>query len=199
LQPNLDQSPAEYISIASIVATLAGVVVTWLVMKHQFQSKRLSYTADIEPILRRSDPELIFDLKVMFKGEELLRPTLLNLDIGNTGHTAVEDAKIVVRLPGTTYLVPGYFLNLPAGYSELWTIVPTDAEECVIHLKHINPKQIARVRLLMDETPNGAPQVVCPMPNVQFVRVEDIQLSGFARVLARVFIPQLTQAIRLFR
>ena len=161
-----------------------GVVVTWLIMKRQFQSKRLSYSVEVEPILRRTDPELIFDLKVMFKGEELLRPTLLNLDVANTGYAAVEDVRIIVRLPGTTYLVPGYFLDLPPGYAALWTITSTDAEECEIHLKHLNPKQIARVRLLMDETPTGVPQVVCPMANVRLVRVDDVRLLGAANILA---------------
>lgn len=178
--------PTEYIAIAAVVATLFGALVTWLVMKRQFQSKRLIYSVEVEPILRRSDPELIFDLKVMFKGEELPRPTLLNIDIANTGLAAVEDAKIVVRLPGTTYLVPGYFLELPPGYGELWRIESTDAEECAIHLKHINPKQVARVRLLMDETPTAVPQVSCPMPNVQFIRAEDTEMSKLSRLLAQV-------------
>ena len=176
--------PSEYIAIATVIATLLGVAVTWLVMKRQFQSKRMVYSIEVEPILRRNDPELIFDLKVMFKGEELPRPTLLNLDIANRGLTAVEDAKIIVRLPGTTYLVPGYFLELPPGYGELWKIEATDAEECAIHLKHINPNQVARVRLLMDETPTSVPQVSCPMPNVQFLRDVDTNMSKIKRILS---------------
>ena len=178
--------PTEYIAIASVIATLVGALATWLVMKRQFQSKRLVYSVGVEPILRRTDPELIFDLKVVFKGEEIPRPTLFNLDIANTGLTAIENAKIIVRLPGTTYLVPGYFLELPPGYGDLWKIEATDAEECAVHLKHINPKQIARVRLLMDETPTAVPQVSCPMPNVQFIRAGDTDMNRLSQMFAHV-------------
>lgn len=76
---------SEIFTIALGIATIAGPIVTWLVMKRQFQPKRLSYTTEVEPILRRTDPELIFDLKIIFKGEELPQPTLLNIDITNTG------------------------------------------------------------------------------------------------------------------
>jgi hypothetical protein len=161
---------SDYIAIAGVLATALGAMATWLVMKRQFASKRLAYSFEVEPIVRNSDPDLSRDLKIFFKGEELPEPALLDIRITNTGYIAIEKAEVVVALPGVTYLIPGYFVDIPDGYSRLWDIERTDAEECTIKLEHINPKQVARVRLLMDELPKGEPRISCAMPNVECKR-----------------------------
>jgi hypothetical protein len=46
----------------------------------------------------------------------------------NVGLTAIENAEVVVNLPGATHLTPGYFVDIPPGYSMLWDIDRTDAE-----------------------------------------------------------------------
>ena len=79
---------SEYIAIAGIFATVLGALVTWLVMKRQFASKKLSYTYTIEPIVRSNDPDLARDLKVFYQGQELPEPTLLNIEITNTARRA---------------------------------------------------------------------------------------------------------------
>jgi hypothetical protein len=181
----------EYLAIAGVLATVLGALITWLVMKRQFASKRLTYTYEIEPLLRKSDADLSRDLRVLYKGEELPEPALLSLTISNTGQTAIENAEIIVQLPGPTYLIPGDFLDIPPGYLMLWGIERTDAEECTIRFKHINPGQVARVRLLMDEVPKGEPRISCPMPNVECVRGNPVTLSLVGEIVVNVVAPQL--------
>ncbi|MEM8510819.1 hypothetical protein RCH14_000110 [Massilia sp. MP_M2] len=180
----------EWLTVAVVLATVLGPLITWLVMKRQFASKRLSYTYEIVPLLN-SDADLARDLKVFYKDEELPQPALLTLTISNTGHTAIEMAEVIVQLPGPTYLIPGDFLEMPPGYLHLWDIDRTDAEECTIRFKHINPKQVARVRLLMDEIPNGAPLVSCPMANVQCVRGTPVSVGMLAEFVVKAVAPQL--------
>jgi hypothetical protein len=141
--------------------------------------------------MRLSDADLSRDLRVLYKGEELPEPALLSLTISNTGQTAIENAEIIVQLPGPTYLIPGDFLDIPPGYLMLWGIERTDAEECTIRFKHINPGQVARVRLLMDEVPKGEPRISCPMPNVECVRGNPVTLSLVGEIVVNVVAPQL--------
>lgn len=186
----------EYIAVAGVIATVLGSLVTWLVMKRQFASKKLSYTYEIEPIVRSNDPDLARDLKVHYRGEELPQPTLLSLEITNTGHIAIENVEIIVELPGATYLIPGHFVDVPAGYYMLWDIERTDAEECTIKMQHINPKQVARVRLLMDEMPKGEPLISCPMPNVECTKTTVATLGMVTEFVVQVFAPQLIGSLR---
>ena len=188
---------SQYIAIAGVFATVLGSLITWLIMKRQFSNKKLSYSYTIEPIVRSDDPDLSQDLKVLYQGEELPNPTLLSLEITNTGHVAIENCKVVVELPDTTYLIPGYFVDIPAGYLFLWDIERTDAEECTIKFKHINPKQTARVRLLMDEMPKGEPKISCPMPNVECRKTSLATLGVVAEFIVQVFAPQLLGLNRL--
>jgi hypothetical protein len=187
---------SDYIAIAGVGATLLGILVTWLVMKRQFASKKLSYSFSIEPVLRSSDLDLAQDLKVYYKDELLPSPAMLNISIGNSGLAAVEQVTIVVDLPTSTYLIPGYFIDVPNGYSVLWDVERTDAEECTITLEHINPGQVARVRLLMDEIPKGEPRFSCAMPNVQFTKTGAVRLGVFAEFLIQQLAPQVLSAMR---
>lgn len=187
----------DYIATAGVLATGLAALVTWFAMKRKFASKKLSYSYSIESLLRSSEPDLTRDLKVFYQGEELPSPTLLSLEIMNVGLTAIEDAKVVIQIPGTTYLIPGYFVDIPAGYSMLWYIDRTDAEECTIHFKHINPRQVARVRLLMDELPSGEPSVSCPMANVECTKTSLANLSVFAKFLLQQLAPQLLPLLRI--
>ena len=187
----------EYIAVAGVLATTVGVLVTRLVMKRQFASKKLTYSFEISPLLTNADSDLARDLKVTFRDEELHQPTLLSLAISNTGMSAIENAEVLVQLPGSTYLIPGYFVDVPAGYDSLWTIDRTDAEECTIIFKHINPKQVAHIRLLMDEAPVGQPNVACPMPNVECVQGNPVPLNTLTEILVSVVAPQLIRGFRI--
>jgi hypothetical protein len=187
----------EYIAVAGVFATTLGVLVTWLVMKRQFASKKLTYSFEISPLLTNADSDLARDLKVTFRDEELHQPTLLSLAISNTGMSAIENAEVVVQLPGSTYLIPGYFVDVPPGYDSLWSIDRTDAEECTIKFKHINPKQVAHIRLLMDEVPVGQLSVACPMPNVECVQGDPVSLNTLVEILVSVVAPQLLRGFRV--
>lgn len=187
----------EYIAIAGVAATVLASFVTWLVMKRQFTSKRLTYSYTVESIVKSADPDLARDLKVFYKGEELPEPALLSVEITNTGLTAIENAEFVIQLPGTTYLLPGYFVDIPAGYLMLWDITQTDAEECTIKFKHINPKQTAKVRLLMDEMPKGDPRFACPMPNVECIKASLATLGVAAELVVSLVAPQILGLARL--
>jgi hypothetical protein len=174
-------------AIASIVAALIGAIATWAVMRRQFASKKLTYAFTVEPLVNVNDPDLVRDLTVHYKGELLPSPTFLYVEIANVGMTAIENARVVITLRDTTYLIPGYFLDPPAGYTFLWNIDRTDAEECTIRFDHINPKQVARVRLLMDEVPRSDPQFSCPMPNVILIEANKTKFG----ILARLFVEGL--------
>lgn len=165
-------------------------------MKRQFASKKLTYSYSIESIVKSTDPDLARDLKVFYQGNELAAPTLLSVEITNTGLAAIENAEVVIQLPGTTYLIPGYFVDVPAGYLMLWDIEQTDAEECTIKFKHINPKQTAKVRLLMDEIPKGEPRIACPMPNVEISRANLATLGVVAQFVVSVAAPQILGVAR---
>jgi hypothetical protein len=187
---------ADYIALAGVLATLISVLVTWLVMKRQFASKKLSYALTIQPLLLKQDDGLARDLKVFYRGEELPQPTLLSVDIANIGLAAVEDAKVIIQLLGATYLIPGYFQDTPLGYGPLWTIERSDAEKCEVHFKHINPKQIARIRLLMDEVPQGEPLVFSPMPNVELTKASRVELSKVAEIVIGAVSPKALNLIK---
>ena len=187
---------SDYIALAGVFATILGVLVTWLVMKRQIATKRLSYSIKIEPLLLKRDADLARELKIIYRGNELPEPALLSCEIANVGLAAVENARVIIKLPGATYLIPGYFQDIPSGYDSLWEIKRTDAEECEVRFKHINPKQVARIRFLMDETPKGEPLVSCPMPNVELIKSSKIQISSVAEFMIEAISPAAMSLIR---
>jgi hypothetical protein len=191
-----EMTTSDYIGLAGVFATISGVLVTWLVMKRQIATKRLSYSMEIEPLLLKKDADLARELKVIYRGEELPEPALLSFEIANVGLAAVENARVIIKLPDATYLIPGYFQDIPAGYDSLWEIVRTDAEECEVRFKHINPKQVARIRFLMDEIPKGELSVSCPMPNVELIKSSKIQIGSLAEFVIEAISPAAMSLIR---
>ena len=154
------------------------------------------------------------DLEVLNKVNEVALPSFNQLDfsqrskfalyelanhevITNTGHVAIEDAEVVIQLPGAAYLIPGYFVDVPAGYQMLWNIERTNTEECTIKFKHINPKQVARARFLMGEMPKGEPQIICPMPNVECIKASSATLGLVPEIIIQMVAPQILGGIRL--
>lgn len=160
----------DFIAIAGVVAVIVGPIVTWWVMRKQYASKKITYDYSIDSIVKNDDVELARDLKVSYQGIDIKNPALLSLNIANSGLTAIENVEIMVHLPGAAYLIPAYFVKVPPGYETLWKIQKIDEENCKIYFEHINPKQIAEIRLLMDENKETQLIVSCPMPNVIFVR-----------------------------
>ena len=147
----------QWIAVAGVTTTLIGVIVTWIIAKRTQSKRELSYRLSMDSLMPKklSDPNE--KLEIMYKGELLVEPVLLCVDITNTGNAPVENPPIEVEAVGTTYVIPGYFEGCPAGYEALWQIERMDAESCRIRLAHINPGQTAKVRLLMDELPSKPP------------------------------------------
>lgn len=57
--------------------------------------------------------------------------------------------------------------------------------------EHVNPKQTAKVRPLMDEMPKGEPLFACPMPNVECTKASLATLGVAAEVIVSVVAPQI--------
>lgn len=186
---------SDYIAIAGIVATLLGVLITWMVMKKQYASKKLSYLYDIEPIIISNKLDLP-EIKVTYQGQELSHPMLLNLNLVNTGLSAIEDAEVIIRVKNATYFLPGYLAEIPAGYDAHWSVDSTALGICKIKFKHINPKQTAKVRVLISEEITSEDiEISCPMANVEFVQGGALKLNAFAEIVIQVTAPQLHETI----
>jgi hypothetical protein len=166
---------SDYIGIGGIIATvIVGIltgVITWIIAKKTQSTKKLNYDIRVYPILSQQ-ADMCKDLKIYYKGEELPEPYILAVDIINSGNQAIVNPPIKISAVGATYVIPGYFEDVPVGYEELWSIERSDAEECKLHIEHINPKQIIKVRLYLDEKPSQMPLFTCPMENVEVKNIE---------------------------
>lgn len=176
--------PELYVALAGVLATLLGILVTWIATRRSVVRKRLAYTLSTERLLRRASPVLGKELKVIYKDEELKDPTLIIIAIANTGNVAVEDVLVDVSIRSDGFLLPGYFVRIPAGYEKLWGIHKRDEKSVQVTLEHINPGQVAKIRFLCDQQQASEPVVACAMPNVTFVRASKSELVGFAEVVA---------------
>jgi hypothetical protein len=186
----------QYIAIAGILATLIGIIVTWLVAKISQSKKELSYRLKIEHLFQKKIADPNGDFIITYKGEELPEPALLSVDITNTGNVPIENPPIEIEAVGATYVIPGFFDKIPPGYDNLWTIDRTDAESCAIKLQHINPGQTARVRLLMDELPKDIPIFKCPMAGVRIKRQSRVELNKFASTILDITSPSISVLIK---
>jgi len=166
---------SDYIGIGGIVATIViGIitgVITWITTTKTQSRKRLNYDIYMFPILSQQAGKCR-DLKIYYKDEELPEPYILAVDIFNTGNKAISNPPIKISAVGATYVIPGYFEDIPLGYEELWSMERTDAEECELHIKHVNPKQIIKARLYLDEKPKEIPLLTCPMENVEVKSID---------------------------
>lgn len=111
-------------------------------------------------------------LEITYKGEVLPEPTLLAVNIRNTGNVAIDNPPIEIEAIGTTYVIPGYIEDVPPGYENLWTLERSDAESCKIKLDHINPGQIVKARFFLDEIPDKKLLFKCPMRDLTIKEVD---------------------------
>lgn len=192
-------SNTDLIALAGVVAALLGALTTWLAMRKQYQAKRLFFNLEIEALLRRQDPKLSQDLEILYRGQPLPSPTLISLDIGNSGYAAVENAIVIVQIPGSQHVIPAYFFEVPAGYEDLWKVHALEKDRCEVRMQHLNPKQVARVRLMIGNAPTGDVQVTCPMPNVQLTEVGTERLNKLSEALLDIAAPQMLSFFRMLR
>jgi hypothetical protein len=155
-------------------STITGVgawIVSARAAKKDYSAPRLDYSISTTPLLVGGGPGARKGLRVEYNGELLPEPVLLSVDIINVGYVAIENPPIEIEAVGPTYVIPGYFEDVPPGYEKLWALERTDAESCAVHLTHINPGQVAKVRFLLDEQPRGEPIFKCPMKDLRTRRV----------------------------
>jgi hypothetical protein len=175
------------IAFASLIASVVIGVISWVVSariaRKSFRSPKLNYRLSMSPLLSKSSLSATSGLKIEYNGELLVEPTLLSVDIINAGDIAIENPPIEIEAVGATYVIPGYFEDVPPGYEALWSIERTDAEACAIHLAHINPKQVAKVRFFLDENPKEEPIFKCPMKNLTVKRVNSIMTADTANLI----------------
>jgi hypothetical protein len=177
-------------------------VISWFISariaKKSFSSPKLQYRMSISPLLTKSAMAASSELKIEYKGELLPEPTLLSLDIINAGDVAIENPPIEIKAVGATYVIPGYFEDVPPGYDALWSIERTDAESCAVHLSHINPNQIAKVRFLLDENPKEEPIFECPMKDLTVKRVGSIMTAESAKSILEALPYSTAVLVKLF-
>lgn len=170
------QSPSnDIIGIGGIIATLlVGIVtclVTWKLTMKSIKQLKISYNIQVFPILSNSVTQNtdinLDDLKIQYKGKNLLNPCLLALEIVNIGNEAINEPPIKIRTDEDIEIIPGYFEDIPAGYEDLWSFDKTNSNSCNILLKHINPKQAVKTRFFLDNLPQKKIIFECPMQNVQ--------------------------------
>lgn len=174
------QAPSnDIIGIGGIIATLlVGIVtclVTWKLTMKSIKQLKISYNVQVFPILSNSVTKNtdinLDDLKIQYKDKELLNPCLLALEIVNIGNEAINEPPIKIRTDEDIEIIPGYFEDIPAGYEDLWSFDKTNPHSCNILLKHINPKQVVKIRFFLDNLPQKKIIFECPMQNVQIQEV----------------------------
>lgn len=157
--------------IATIVVGIFTCLVTWKLTMKTIKQLKLTYSIHISPILSNSftkNKELsLTDLQIKYKNKMLQNPCLLTLDIINIGNEAINNPPIKVKCNENIEIIPGYFEDVPHGYEKLWTINKHDSAGCTISLEHINPKQIVKARLFLDDFPKDKIIFECPMENIQ--------------------------------
>jgi hypothetical protein len=167
---------SDIISVWSIVVTLFVGLVTWIVTyyltKKSIKTKKLSYEMKLTPLIPAGREEDFKKFKIYYNDAQLVKPYLLSVDIINSGNIAIENPPIEIEALDATYIIPGYFEDIPPGYEDLWSSERVDAEVCNIKLEHINPGQIAKVRFYLDEEPSNDIVFKCPMKDLKVKRVK---------------------------
>jgi hypothetical protein len=178
---------SDFLTITSIVvALIVGIgtwVISWLIFRAQTVRKRISYFMRMIPIVSHEFSGERGELEIRYNGEEIDRLVLLELDLKNTGNAAIIDPPIKISNEGGVYLIPGYFEDIPAGYAHLWSIEREDGEDSLIHLAHLNPGQVAKVRFVMDNLPSRLPELSCPMPDLHLKQSLYQDFRPFIRTL----------------
>ena len=161
--------------IATLIAAALTCLVTWKLTVKGMKQKKLSYNIQLFPILANhvADKTVLnfADLEIKYKDKPLQNPCLLTLEITNIGNEAIEKPPILICSESGVQIIPGYFEDVPNGYSNLWELRKKDQTSCEIELAHINPRQVVKVRCFLDDMPKGKIKFECPMPNVQIQEV----------------------------
>jgi len=192
---------SDWIAISGVAATLIAAAIAWLVSawatKRSLAQQALGYRMTMSPLLAIDKvPGGSADLKIEFKGEQLVEPTLLSVDIVNLGNRAIENPPIIIEAVGATYVIPIYIEDVPPGYEDLWTLERTDAEQCAVRLEHINPQQVVKARFFLDEIPAQMPVFKCPMKDVSVTAMSSVKVGPLAETLLELISPMTYSAMK---
>ncbi len=168
-------NPSDRIGIWGIIATVVGVIisflVTWIFAQKGRKEMKLDYQIAAVPLLSNAS---IVDvskrtLDIQYNGQKIGEPYMLIVDVYNTGNVAIKDINIVVKSKDGYRIMPGYIDNVPAGYEDKWSVreVLGDLSATTIHLDFINPKQVLNTRCYLDGKPDKGFSFECPLPDVQ--------------------------------
>jgi len=193
---------SDWIGISGVAATIAAALVAWFVSawstKKSLASQTLGYRMNLSPLLAMERvPGGKSALKIEFNGEQLVEPMLLSVDIINLGNRAIERPPILIEAVGATYVIPIYIEDAPPGYDDLWTLERTDAEQCAVHLEHINPGQVVKARFFLDEVPKRMPIFKCPMKDVKVSEVKSLEVGPLAATLLEILSPVTYSAVKV--
>ena len=139
---------------------------------------RLSYAIKYQRAFPSDLQDNLRDFRVFFRDELLPDPVYLTVAVKNIGGVAVENCSIEVGARGTTYVIPGWFEQLPDGYASHWDIVRDDAEVCKINLTHINPGQVLKAHFILDEYPQQSPYLGCAHANLRLIKDDSLLFEG---------------------
>ncbi|WP_170547137.1 hypothetical protein [Ruegeria arenilitoris] len=198
----MEFSTSDWIAMAAIAATVIVGVVSWFVSaaltRKSIEKRVLGYRMDSTPLMTTSLQTA--GLKIEFDGEELPEPMLLTVEIFNLGNVALENPPIsIATSKDATYIIPVQIEDIEPGYEDLWEIERTDADECEIRLAHINPGQVVKATILMDEVPAEMPHFRCPLPNVVVKEVNPVDMTKVSVGLANVSVSIMLNALGVRR
>ena len=195
-------STSDWIGVAGASATIIAALIAWFVSarstRKSLATQTLGYRMNLSPLLAMDRvPGGKASLKIEFNGEQLVEPMLLSVDVVNLGNRAIERPPIIVEAVGATYVIPIYIEDAPPGYEDLWKLERTDAEQCAIHLEHINPGQVVKARFFLDEVPKQMPVFKCPMKDVKVTEVKSLEVGPLASALLEVLSPVTYSAVKV--
>lgn len=195
-------STSDWIGISGAAATILAALIAWFVSdwstRKSLASQTLGYRMNLSPLLAMDRvPGAKAALKIEFDGELLVEPMLLSVDIVNLGNRAIEKPPIIIEAVGATYIIPIYIEDAPPGYEDLWELERTDAEQCVIHLDHINPGQVVKARFFLDEVPKQMPVFKCPMKDLKVERIDSLDVGPIASAFLEVISPVTYSAVKV--
>lgn len=202
MQTAMTLSTSDWIGISGVAATIIAALIAWFVSawstRKSLATQTLGYRMNLSPLLAMDRvPGGKKLLKIEFNGEQLVEPMLLSVDIINLGNRAIERPPIIIEAVGATYVIPIYIEDAPPGYEVLWKLERTDAEQCAIHLDHINPGQVVKARFFLDEVPNQMPVFKCPMKDVKVTAVKSLDVGPLASALLEVLSPVTYSAVKV--
>lgn len=165
----------DFIGVAGIISTLlVGVltcIVTWAAAKRSQKTMKISWNADVSEVLHIGSELHIGEIQIIHDGIEMENPYMIQMNIKNTGNTAIDSPSIKIKIENSKKVIPAGFGKIPYGYEDKWRLSSINDKECVANLDHINPKQELSIILFAE---GKEPQIFvsCPMKDV-FVKERD--------------------------